>query len=84
MGLYSSLELFELLQEKGDMNFLITYKLSKDHLETFFSAIRGKGGYNNNSTCRQFKQHIRSYFRAGGSHKRQNEIRKKSRIVQKR
>lgn len=55
MGLYSSLELFELLQAKGHMNFLITYKLSQDHLETFFSAIRGKGGYNNNPTSRQFQ-----------------------------
>lgn len=27
MGLYSALELVELLQSKGDMNFLITYKL---------------------------------------------------------
>jgi len=55
MGLYSSLELFELRQAKGHMHFLLTYKLSHDHLETFFSAIRGKGGYNKNTTCRQFQ-----------------------------
>lgn len=54
-SLYSSLELFELPQAKGHMHFLLTYKLSHDHLETFFSAIRGKGGYDNNTTCRQFQ-----------------------------
>jgi len=44
-----------LLKTKGHLHFLITYKLSQDHLETFFSAIRCKGGYNNNPTCRQFQ-----------------------------
>lgn len=37
------------------MNFFITYKLNQDYLETFFSAMRGMGGYNNNPTCRHFK-----------------------------
>ncbi|KAF0761571.1 THAP domain-containing protein 9 [Aphis craccivora] len=30
------------------------YKVSQDHIETTFSAIRSRGGYNNNPTCRQF------------------------------
>ena len=34
--------------------YLLTYKLSQDHLETFFSAVRSKGGYSNNPTCYQF------------------------------
>lgn len=55
IGSHNAFELFKLLFSKGDMNFLITYKLSQDHLETFFSAIRGKGGYNDNPTCRQFQ-----------------------------
>lgn len=35
--------------------YLLTYKLSQDHLELFFSAIRSCGGFNNNPTVRQFK-----------------------------
>ncbi|KFM71923.1 THAP domain-containing protein 9, partial [Stegodyphus mimosarum] len=37
------------------LNFFLTYKLSQDHLELFFSAIRTKGGHNNNPTAKQFK-----------------------------
>lgn len=37
------------------MSFLLTYKLSQDHLEMFFSAIRSLGGYNNNPTAKQFQ-----------------------------
>lgn len=33
---------------------LLTYKLSQDHLEVFFSAVRSKGGYSNNPTAYQF------------------------------
>lgn len=33
----------------------MTYKLSQDHLETFFSAVRRRGGFNNNPSCKQFK-----------------------------
>lgn len=32
----------------------MTYKLSQDHLETLFSALRSRGGYNNNPTAKQF------------------------------
>jgi len=34
--------------------YLLTYKLSQDHLEMFFSAVKSKGEYSNNSTCYQF------------------------------
>lgn len=36
------------------LNYLLTYKLSQDHLETFFGCIRSQGGCNNNPTVRQF------------------------------
>lgn len=36
------------------MTFLITHKISQDHLETFI-AVWSKGGYNDNPTCRQFQ-----------------------------
>lgn len=49
--------LFRRLVEPVDspMSFLMTYKLSQDHLETFFSLIRSRGGYNNNPSAKQFK-----------------------------
>lgn len=37
------------------MDFLLTYKLSQNHLEMFFSAIRSKGGFNNNPTAAQLE-----------------------------
>lgn len=36
------------------MSFLLTYKMSQDHIEMFFSAIRNKGGHNNNPSAKQF------------------------------
>jgi hypothetical protein len=41
--------------EKKYFNYLLTYKLSQDHIETFFCAIRSKGGFNNNPTASQFE-----------------------------
>ena len=38
-----------------DMNYLLTYKLSQDHLEMFFGKIRRQGGWNNNPTAMQFR-----------------------------
>ncbi|EZA48031.1 THAP domain-containing protein, partial [Ooceraea biroi] len=37
------------------LDYLLTSKMSQDHLELFFSAIRSKGGHNNNPSCRQFE-----------------------------
>lgn len=39
--------------------FLLTYKLSQDHLETFFSVIRRMNGWNNNPTAKLFKYSYR-------------------------
>ncbi|XP_049782417.1 uncharacterized protein LOC126184099 [Schistocerca cancellata] len=36
------------------LKFLPIYKCSQDHLEMFCSAIRSRGGWNNNPTARQF------------------------------
>ncbi|KAG8224664.1 hypothetical protein J437_LFUL005106 [Ladona fulva] len=46
--------LFKDLRGSEELEFLLTYKLSQDHLETFFSTIRSKGGFNNNPTTIQF------------------------------
>ena len=50
----------------------LTYKLSQDHLELFFSAVRAAGGFNNNPTPQQFMAaYKRLLFRdtiKGGQH----------------
>lgn len=45
----------ELFQTFESFNFVLTFKFSQDHLETFFSCIRRLGGCNNNPTVRQFR-----------------------------
>jgi hypothetical protein len=35
--------------------YLLTYKLSQDYVETFFGAVRARGGFNNNLNALQFK-----------------------------
>ena len=48
--------LFERLVKKANtLKYLLTYKLSQDHLELFFSAIRSRGGWNNNPSVVHFK-----------------------------
>lgn len=36
------------------LSFLITYKVSQDHIELFFGNIRSHGGHNNNPNVQQF------------------------------
>ncbi|GLV33369.1 hypothetical protein CBL_20115 [Carabus blaptoides fortunei] len=48
-------KLYKVLRDKHQLNYLLTYKLSQDHLEMFFSAVRGRGGFNNNPTSVQFQ-----------------------------
>jgi len=40
--------------EKDGMSFLLSYKLSQDHVEIFFNAVRSRGGFNNNPNAVQF------------------------------
>ncbi|CAH1980465.1 unnamed protein product [Acanthoscelides obtectus] len=54
--LVSVQNLFEDLVKSGTLNFLLTYKLSQDHLEMFFAAVRRRGGFSNNPTAWQFEQ----------------------------
>ncbi|XP_008181585.1 uncharacterized protein LOC103308972 [Acyrthosiphon pisum] len=37
------------------LSYKLSYRLSQDHIETFFSSIRQRGGFNNNPSCKQFK-----------------------------
>ena len=50
LGLASDL----VLREKPVLKYLLTYKMSQDHLELFFSAVRACRGWNNNPTTRHF------------------------------
>jgi hypothetical protein len=59
ISLKNSLELYSLLKEAYNLKYLLTYKLSQDHLEVFFSAIRAKGGHNNNPSAIQFQSAYR-------------------------
>ena len=41
-------------EEPCHLKYLLTYKLSQDHIELFFGAVRASLGCNNNPTVRQF------------------------------
>jgi len=40
----------------GQLDYLLSYKFSQDHLELFNGAIRASLGANNNPTCKKFEQ----------------------------
>ena len=47
-------ELYNYVVKTGEMNFLVTFKMSQDPLENFFSSVRMSCGNNNNPTAIQF------------------------------
>lgn len=49
----------EILHNNDSCKYILSYKFSQDHLEIFFSKIRGRHGFNNNPTCQQFKYALR-------------------------
>ncbi|CAI6355044.1 unnamed protein product [Macrosiphum euphorbiae] len=50
------LNMYDLIKEKDyGLKYILSYKISQDHLETFFSTVRSKGGYNNNPSAKEFK-----------------------------
>ena len=48
-----------LFRSDNPYTYLLTYKLSQDHLEMFFSCVRGRGGFNNNPNALQLKYAFR-------------------------
>lgn len=58
LGFLTAIQSFKILYneliETKYMSYLLGYKFSQDHIETFFSAVRSRGGFNNNPTCAQF------------------------------
>lgn len=57
VSLKNIFEIFNALTKQSSlkMTYLLTYKLSQDHLESFFSAVRSLGGHNNNPNAYQFE-----------------------------
>jgi hypothetical protein len=53
-------ELYSYVVQSGELNFLLTFKLSQDPLENFFSSIRMSCGFGNNPTSIQFKSAFQS------------------------
>ena len=53
ISLQSVLDNFHNYYEKYG-GYLLTYKLSQDHLEVYFSSVRSKGGHSNNPTAYKF------------------------------
>ena len=55
VGIRSIRQMFhDLVESKpAPLNFLLAYKMSQDHLELFFCAVRASGGFNNNPTTKQ-------------------------------
>jgi len=56
------IQLYEVVKKKNGINYLLSYKLSQDHLEVFFSALRSRGGFNNNPNAIQFKSAYKRLF----------------------
>ncbi|KAE9521578.1 hypothetical protein AGLY_018042 [Aphis glycines] len=48
-----------LYKTQSPFKFVLTYKVSQDHLELFFACVRSRGGCNNNPNCSQFKNTLR-------------------------
>ena len=44
----------QLCENSSLLKYILTYKISQDHLETLFSCIRSHWGHNNNPTVQQF------------------------------
>jgi len=53
-AIQSTLALFDSYVSENGLKYLLAYKLSQDHLELFFAAVRTSFGSNNNPTARQF------------------------------
>ena len=43
-----------IFQNLAPLKYVLIYKLSQDHLERVFSAVRSAGGFSNNPTTQQF------------------------------
>ena len=56
----------EILFGREPVKYFMTYRLSQDHLETFFSAVRLRGGWNNNPSALQFSHAYKALLSNAG------------------
>ena len=56
VNIQSIRNIFDRFVRTHRLTFLLTYKLSQDHLELFFGCIRSRLGCNNNPTAAQFEK----------------------------
>ena len=54
IALKNVFNLYDCLYPKG-LEYLLPFKISQDFIETFFSAVRARGGWNNNPNAKQFE-----------------------------
>lgn len=50
ISIKSTQELFKHLNEKYNISYIVTHRLNRDSLESFFSVIRSRGGLNDHPT----------------------------------
>ena len=55
-----------LMRDNMPFKYVLTYKMSQDHLEMLFSRIRRRGGWNNNPNCLQLKWALRAILMKNG------------------
>lgn len=55
LSLENAINLFKYSHYNHSLTYLLKYKISQDHLENYFSAIRSMFGFNNNLNCHQFE-----------------------------
>ncbi|KAK7582638.1 hypothetical protein V9T40_014083 [Parthenolecanium corni] len=55
VSLINLFDLFDLLNEKYGLEYILTYKLLQDSIENLFSAVRTMGGFCNNPTPYKFE-----------------------------
>jgi len=55
MNIKALQNIFDFYVRSGHLKYLLTYKMSQDHLELFFGCIRSRLGCNNNPTAKQFQ-----------------------------
>ncbi len=48
-----------LMQDEASFQYVLTYRMSQDHLELLFRCLRGKNGFNTNPDTLQFRSSLR-------------------------
>ena len=59
VNMKSFIKIYELYIQTGYLKYLLSYKTSQDHVELFFSNVRGSLGWNNNPTTSEFTSAVK-------------------------